>query len=145
MRRGREGFGNAEDGDNALAATCRHEADRLRRERRAGKQPNDLQFTKEDLIGPEPSSALATCEAWKKLQALIGLGAVKEAVKALVDSIEQNYQRELTEQPPIEYSLNKVFLGNPGTGKTTVLLSYTRRFWLVSVSCPKEKVSRALW
>ncbi len=31
-----------------------------------------------------------------------------------------NYERELEEKPLIQVSLNRIFLGSPGTGKTSV-------------------------
>ena len=37
-----------------------------------------------------------------------------------MDRLQLNYERELEEQPPIEVSLNRIFVGSPGTGKTSV-------------------------
>ena len=118
--RGREGFGNARALENAFSKIRQRQAGRLKRERAAGKLPDDFLLTKEDLIGPEPNAAILSSSAWQELQALIGLDAVKGAVHAIIDRVSVNYQRELAEKLPIQVSLNRVFLGSPGTGKTTV-------------------------
>ena len=118
--RGRPGFGNARALQNMFAKIRERQAERIERERRSGLQVDDFLLTKEDLIGPDPSQVLPSSAPWAKLQGLIGLESVKDSVRNFFALLETNYQRELAEKEPIQFSLNRVFLGSPGTGKTSV-------------------------
>ncbi len=82
----------------------------------------------EDIIGKQPSIAnnRALAEVFVDLDKLVGQEKVKAAFRSILTFAQNNYDAELAGKEVRPLPMNRMFLGNPGTGKSTVAWMYGR-------------------
>jgi ATP-dependent 26S proteasome regulatory subunit len=83
------------------------------------------QITVHDIIGTPIDASKS--KLLRNFFAMTGLGAVKDAVRSMVQLASDNFARELAGLKPQSVSLHRLFLGNPGTGKTTEIYGQVLR------------------
>jgi adenylate kinase family enzyme len=124
---GRKGFGNAGVVEGLIKGPIMsRNAARIIAARAAGRSlsPREMfTLTQADVLGCEP--APESSAAYRDLSAMVGLTRVKEAVRSLLLQMQAMWRDEQRGVTPQEVPrLNRLFLGPPGTGKTTVAKLY---------------------
>ncbi|KAI1460231.1 P-loop containing nucleoside triphosphate hydrolase protein [Annulohypoxylon moriforme] len=124
--RGQKKYKNVHTLQDEVKKVLNRRAERLEKATEGGTnmivhiRDRTYRLTESDFFGFPPTDVYKESEAWKKLEKMAGMEKIKDAVKGLVSRRNINYSRERVGEEALKTAHNYVFLGPPGTGKTTV-------------------------
>lgn len=128
--RGRRGFANARSVEILFDDIASRQADRLGSlsscSSDTGTSSDPLMFTMSDILGPPPPEQIPDIPEWRELQRMPDLGQVIDTIHAIYHRVRENYTRTIKQQDPHPIPLRYVFMGPPGTGKSTVARLFAR-------------------
>lgn len=110
-------FGNAGAINNLLSRAVQNMQSRLTEAGASAAERAESLMENEDFLSEEKRAAL-NVNIESLFEGLIGLEAVKDQVNTFTKTIKFSYK--LGREPLDDLSLNYVFSGSPGTGKTTI-------------------------
>jgi len=89
----------------------------------AQEKPSNTQKPAEQAVEKEEEPELppeTMDDVLKELDALIGLEEIKSNIRTLVNLLKIQDERRKHDLPVVDIGLHQAYLGNPGTGKTTI-------------------------
>ncbi|KAH6624157.1 P-loop containing nucleoside triphosphate hydrolase protein [Chaetomium sp. MPI-SDFR-AT-0129] len=93
----------------------------------APKSPDNIHFTKSDMLGHTAQEIGYGSPTWQELQKMIGMEAVKQSIREMLGEVALNQRLALENKPvPEGWSTRRCFIGPPGTGKTTIAKMYSK-------------------
>lgn len=116
-------FANAREVRTAFENACKNQADRIQEAKDSGTFTPDMLMvlTRADIEGEKAQKPVDIQECLAQLDELVGLDTVKNEVRGLAQTIMAEQRRAQLMGHDYQVSLDHyLFLGNPGTGKTTV-------------------------